>query len=125
MPAGRPPLWNTSEELEKEIQGYYSHCEEKKKPLTIAGLAVWLGVDRQTIYNYETKDEFFGTIKKARDHILAGLEEALFTEGKAGQIFLAKNYGYTDKQEIDQNIGNKDDKPFTVKLEGPLADWAE
>ena len=28
-----------------------------------------------------------------------------------------KCYGWTDKQEIDQNIANKDDKPFKVEIE--------
>ena len=28
-----------------------------------------------------------------------------------------KCYGWTDKQEIDQNIANKDDKPFRVEIE--------
>ena len=99
--AGRPLTFGTNEELEKAISDYFDYCKENKKPETIAGLACYLEVDRTTIYNYEKKDEFFHTVKKARDRILAGLEEALFTEGKSGQIFLAKNYGYSDKQELE------------------------
>jgi len=103
MPAGRPLKFKTEEELQKAISNYFDYCLQNKKPETIAGLAYHLGVERQTIYCYEKREEFFDTVKSARDRILAGLEEALFTEGKSGQIFLAKNYGYTDKQEIEHS----------------------
>ena len=101
--AGRPLKFKTDEELQEAINNYFEYCKQYKKPETIAGLAYHLGVERKTIYNYENRDEFLLTIKKARDRILAGLEEALFKEGKSGQIFLAKNYGYSDKQEIEHS----------------------
>lgn len=103
----RPLKYKTNEELKTAIDEYFDYCKENDKPETIARLAYWLEVDRTTIYNYEKKDEFLNTIKRARDRIIAGLEEALFTEGKTGQIFLAKNYGYADKQEHEHsgNVG--------------------
>lgn len=101
--AGRPLIFETNEELKEAVDKYFDYCSENKKPETIAGLAYYLDVDRTTIYNYESRDEFFHTIKRARDRILAGLEEALFMEGKSGQIFLAKNYGYSDKQELEHS----------------------
>lgn len=103
---GQPPRWETPEELQEDIDLYIKTCHEEGRPLTIAGLALAVGVDRQTIYNYEKKDEYFGIIKRARDHILAFLEEKMMMEGKAGQIFLAKNYGYTDRQEIESSGTN-------------------
>lgn len=66
----------------------------------MAGLAVSLGIDRQTLYNYKNTDEFFDTIKKARDVIEQAWEEHAFLKGNAGSIFVMKNYGYTDKQEV-------------------------
>ena len=101
MPAGRPLRFKTDEELAEVIDKYFNYCATNDKPETIAGLAYFLGVDRTTIYKYEERDEFFYTIKGARDRILAGLEEALFTEGKSGQIFLAKNYGYSDNRGLE------------------------
>ena len=97
--AGRPLKFKTNKELQDAVNEYFAYCLEYEKPETIAGLAYHLGVDRTTIYCYEKREPFFDTIKRARDRILAGLEEALFVEGKSGQIFLAKNYGYSDKQE--------------------------
>ncbi len=105
MAGGRPAIFKDPKELEEKIAQYFAMCEQTGRPETFAGLAVWLGVDRKTVYNYAEKDEFFHTMKKARDYILAKLEEKMMAEGKAGQIFLAKNYGYTDKTETEISGG--------------------
>lgn len=97
---GAPPAFRTVEALEKKIEEYYKYCEKKEKPLTIAGIANFLGIDRLTFANYGKKDDFAPVIRKARRNILADLEERMITEGKRGQIFVAKNYGYDDTQKI-------------------------
>jgi hypothetical protein len=118
---GRPLLFKNKEELQIKIDEYFKECKENKKqiylkgigtpleindPLVpcIAGLAYFLGVNRETIYNYSSRDEFFDTIKKARDYILYRLENKLVNsnENVTGSIFVAKNYGYKDTQEIKQ-----------------------
>lgn len=103
MGAGRPRKWNSKEELQSMIDKYWEYCEEYNKPMTIAGLAYYTNVDRQTIYNYAKNEEYFDTIKKARDRIMLGLEEIAIEKGNAGTIFVMKNYGYKDKQEIDHS----------------------
>lgn len=98
--AGQPPKWESPEKLQEDIEGYYIYCRDYDRPLTIAGLSAHLGVSRQTIYNYSYNDEFFDIIKKARDKIMAYLEETAIIKGNAGTIFVMKQYGYTDRQEI-------------------------
>ena len=66
---GRPLKFNSVEELQSKIDSYFAWAEEHRKPLTIERLAVFLYVDRDTILNYEKKDEYFGTIKKAKSYI--------------------------------------------------------
>lgn len=105
---GQPPKWDSPEKLQKDIDKYFKDCEVTHKPYTIAGLAYALGVSRTTIYNYSYKDEFFNTIKKARDRVMAYIEEQAIIKGNAGTIFIMKNYGYTDKQEIDASVSSKD-----------------
>ena len=106
--AGRPRLFNTVEELEEKIQEFYDYCELKEVPLTFERLAVFIGIDRQTIYNYEKRDEYFDTIKRVRENIKADIME----KGMSGAInstfgiFCLKNYGYTDKQEITSTNTN-------------------
>lgn len=116
---GRPMKFNNPDELQFAIDKYFNECKENKRTVItktgdvieipdpripcIAGLAYALGVDRQTIYNYADKDDFFGTIKKARDYIFSLIEDGLTNDtiNPTGKIFLAKNYGYTDKKEIE------------------------
>lgn len=102
-PGGRPLLFPTVEALKEKIDAYFAHCEEKEKPLTVSGLAVFLDCDRLTIINYSNKDEeFFNTIKKAKQMIEAYAAESLHTKSSvAGIIFsLKNNYGWCDRQEI-------------------------
>lgn len=103
MGAGRPRKWNSKEELQSMIDSYWQYCEDNEKPMTIAGLAYFTKVDRQTIYNYAKDEEYFDTIKKARERIVMGFEELAITKGNAGTIFIMKNYGYKDKQEVTTN----------------------
>jgi hypothetical protein len=98
--AGQPRKWESPEKLDADIKEYFEYCRVNKRPLTIAGMAAYLGCDRQTIYNYSYKDEYFDVIKKARNKIIAYIEEELMIKGTAGQIFVAKQYGYKDTQEI-------------------------
>lgn len=118
MPAGRPLKFKTPEELEKAITDYFNMCEKKNKPMTYAGLALAIGIDRQTLYNYEKRDEYFDTIKKARDIVGAYVEEQMFIRGTSGVIFYAKNYGYTDRQElaVDSKDFSESLDRFTKKL---------
>lgn len=102
--AGRPRIWETEQDLQTDIDRYFDYCEEKDKPMTIAGLAYYLNVDRQTIYNYNKQDQYFDTLKRARDRIVMGLEETAIIKGNAGTIFVMKQYGYKDKQEVDTNL---------------------
>ena len=98
---GRPPLFKSVKELEKCIDKYKQYLIDEKKPATMAGLAYYTGIDRKSLYNYSKKDKYFPTLKRFVSWILLSWEETAITDGKAGLIFLLKNYGYTDKQEIE------------------------
>lgn len=111
--AGQPPKWKSPKELQDKVDEYFKYCEDYEKHPTIAGLAYYTGVSRQTIYNYSYKDEFFDIIKKARDYIMMGLEETAIVKGNAGTIFVMKQYGYRDRQEVEANIKASD---FTEAL---------
>ena len=98
--AGQPPKWESREKLQHDIDDYFAYCKDNTRPLTIAGISAFLGISRQTFYNYSYNDKYFDIIKRARWKIIAYLEEELMIKGSAGQIFVAKQYGYRDTQEI-------------------------
>ncbi len=105
---GRPLKFQSVEELEKRIDAYFK--DENNKPYTITDLAVWLDCDRRTLTNYEEKDKFFPTIRKAKTKIEASIEKGalLGVFNPTFSIFNMKNnFGWQDKQEIDTTNSNR------------------
>ena len=105
---GRPLKFQDVDELENLIQGYFNECKSTEEIPTISGLAVYLDTSRETLMNYEAKEQFFDTIKRAKDKVVA-LQEQLAMKGKINPtvwIFSAKNnLGYADKTETDVTSG--------------------
>ena len=101
MKVGRPAKYKTPQEIEDAVELYF---EENDKP-TISGLALFLGFEsRQSFYDMEKKSEFTYSIKKARLKIESIYESALHSGNCTGAIFALKNFGWSDKQEIDHNV---------------------
>lgn len=79
----------------------------KQLPYTITGLALALNTTRETLLDYEGKDEYSDTIKAAKTKIENFNEQMLFGPSPTGTIFnLKNNYGWKDKSE--QEISNPD-----------------
>lgn len=101
--AGRPRAFKNVEEVKSKIDAYFNYCEEKEKPYTMSGLAYYLEISRQTLVNYSNKDEYFDTIKKARDKVQMQLEENALSN-KANPTFtifnLKNNFDWKDKVEV-------------------------
>lgn len=114
MSAGRPALFITVEELQSSLDTYF---EDNNSP-SITGLAYHLGFEsRQSIYDYEKKnDEFSYTIKRARLKIEIYYEELLATKSVTGAIFALKNFGWVDKQEIDNKSSDGSMSPKSTKI---------
>lgn len=104
---GRPLKFETVEGLQEQINAYFEDCEKNKRPLNVTSMAIWLDTSRETITDYEVKDGFSDTIKKAKMKIFAWKEEQLYRHSQVvGIIFdLKNNYSeyYKDKQEIEMN----------------------
>ena len=78
------------------------------KAPTVCGLADYLGIHRKTLLEYEEKEEFSDTIKRAKNKIELYLEENLYGNNVAGLIFnLKNNFGWKDKQEIESHNVNE------------------
>jgi len=101
---GRPKIFKSVKEIDDKVDKYKAYLKDNAEPPTMAGLAYFLEVDRKTLYNYSKDEDFFPTIKKYRDWVTMKLEEMSIKLTGGGTIFLLKNYGYTDKQEIENTI---------------------
>lgn len=115
MKVGRPLKFKNVEELQNAIDAYFLSCEDPErpgfyiKPLTITSLAVHLDTTRDLLLDYQEKDEFSDTIKKAKQFIHAWTEEQLYRNTQVtGVIFnLKNNYGWKDKTEQDITSAGK------------------
>lgn len=71
-------------------------------PYTITGLALALDTSRETLINYENREEYFDTIKKAKLRCEHFNERMLFGNNPTGTIFnLKNNYNWKDRNETD------------------------
>ena len=108
---GRPLKFKTVDELIAKAEKYFETAE--RGLYTITGLALALDTTRQVLINYEQKDEFIDTIKKYKSMIENDYELSLRKQGRSGDIFGLKNFGWKDKSELDQN--NKGNITIEVK----------
>lgn len=124
-PGGRPMKYKDIKELQTAIDEYFDWCDNRirtvysKKsdgvieiidaaPYTMSGLASHLGIDRDTVLNYSKRDEFFGTIKAARERVHADVEQRLMEGNATGAIFnLKNNFGWKDRTEQDITTGGE------------------
>jgi len=117
---GRPPMFETPEEMQAKIDAYFNGGANKRQvvtlngilevpALTMSGLAYFLGfTSRQGLYEYDNYDEFSDIFKKARLRIEMNYEERL-AEGKpTGAIFALKNMGWEDRTKSE--LTGKDGK---------------
>lgn len=106
---GRPPDYETPEEIKVIIKKYFKDCKKDKEPLTITGLALALWFNsRQSLLNYQGKPAFMDTIKGAKLKVENRTEKALYSKKipTVGAIFnLKNNYWRKDKQEITGEDG--------------------
>lgn len=120
MAMGRPQTY--SEEYVKKAEEYLLSCKDfdierqttrgnetvtRVKVPTKGGLAIYLGVNRDTLYDWSQKYEMFSDVM---EKIAAEQEDRLINNGLAGtynptisKVLLTK-HGYTEKIETDQTI---------------------
>jgi hypothetical protein len=114
-PVGKPPVFSSPEEMQKQIEDYLHNCPDvltivtkdgdkiELPKLTSSGLAYHIGfASRQSLYDYAKKDEYSYTIKRAMLFIEKEYEMKLGTGNAAGIIFALKNFGWKDQTEIVQ-----------------------
>jgi len=102
MPAGRPLKFSSPDEVMTKGLAYFDYCDSNSKPKTITGLALALDTTRETLMDYQNKDEFSDTIKALKLRCENYAEEQVFVgKNQAGAIFALKNYGWRDKNETD------------------------
>ena len=115
---GRPFKIQTVEEFEERAAEYFEGTVEER--WTITGLALALDTSRETLCNYEARDEFFDAIKKAKTMVENAYELSLRKRGNAGDIFGLKNFGWKDDRSLNVKGEIEDNRPLKDKSEAEL-----
>lgn len=129
-PGGRPPKFKDPQELQSKINDYFESCWIDKvvevtdkdgnvtstnsryqdRPYTVEGLALALGITRETLCQYEKDPKFSDAIKKAKLKIKMNVVERLIDSKNAtGCIFWLKNNDreyYNDKIETHSEVNH-------------------
>lgn len=113
MNHGRPPMWDDPEAFAAKADEYFENKD--MFPHTWTGLARYLGFEsRQSLEDYKHKEGFAYPIKKALLRIEEIYEKSLFSKNAAGPIFALKNFGWRDKQEIEQKTEHSGQISHTI-----------
>ena len=104
MTAGRPRIFQSPEAMQERIDEYFDNTEEP----TMAGLCNSLDITKQTLHDYQEREEFSDLVKKARSRVEEFVERRLLYNGAgAGAIFWLKNHaGYEDKTKQEHTGAN-------------------
>ena len=93
---GRHYAFESVEKLENDISEFIALCYETSTIPTVNSAGMWLGCDRDTIYNHANNPNspFFGTCKKLINVCQVSMENGAI-KGKVNAVlymFLGKNY---------------------------------
>lgn len=113
---GRPLKFKTVKELEDKIEAYIKPSLDEEgnirlndngfpvRPLTITGLALALDTTRETLCDYQNKDEFSDTVNRAKLIVENYYEQRLTYNSPTGSIFALKNFGWEDRSQQEQTV---------------------
>lgn len=97
---GRPMKYEKSEELQEKINQYFNKVKEEE--ITITGLCLYLGINKDTFYEYSKNEKFKDIINIARLIVENSYEISLRKNGRSGDIFALKNFGWKDTTKEEE-----------------------
>lgn len=92
---------------------------------TINGLAIALGIGRNTLNEYRHRPEFQDTLKRVLAEIEEWWEKRLAENSCTGAIFWLKNQGWKDKITTEQDLTIHQPKQTFDELEAELREAAK
>lgn len=113
--------FKSAKELKEKVEEYFDTCYQTKRPYTISGLALWLGLTTQTLRRYEKEygdTEYADIIKLAKQRVEEYAEKSLYDNksSNGAKFVLQNNFGWCDKQDV--NLSGEVNQ--VVKLEDVL-----
>lgn len=92
-------MFKTANEVEVLFEDYFSNTP--KDEWTITGVCLHCHIHKDTFYEYCKREDYRDVFNRARLMVENAYELSLRKNGRAGDIFALKNFGWTDKQEVE------------------------
>lgn len=96
---GKPLKFRSAAQLQLHIDDYFKQTPNDEQ--TITGLALHLNLTRTSLMEYEGRNEYANTVKRAKQMIELAYEKRLVKRGNSGDIFALKNFGWKDTQTVE------------------------
>ncbi len=120
---------NAPDTFKKACDEYFSLCDEKnadklKKPYTVSGLCLYLGITRTELEKLSKKRKLSNICKETFLKIESFIEENALLGALANNpalYSLKYNFGWTDKP---QKSSDEDTKNIKISLDGECDKWA-
>lgn len=113
----RPLRFKSADDFDREVDLYVADCKAGQEPLTVPGLALFLGfVDKSSLYQYQKRKGFEDSVKRARTLIEDATVKRSMGNNAAGAIFILKNMGYSDRREVRSELVQVEIKGADARL---------
>jgi hypothetical protein len=107
----KPFKYPEPKDLQKVIDKYFAKTPEEE--WTVTGLALLVGT-KDLLISYTKRPGFKDMIQTAKLKIECAYEKSLRKNGRSGDIFALKNFGWVDKQELKHGGELKGDSTKVV-----------
>ena len=98
----RPRIIKTPQAFDRLAKKYFESCRKEKRRPTLTGLVLALGLSsRQSLDDYQGREGFIDSVKRAKLRIEEAYEDRLDGSSPAGAIFALKNFGWSDRSQLD------------------------
>ena len=94
---GKPRKFKTTKELVDVLEKYFNETDSKN--WTVTGLSLLVG-SKQLLNDYGKRKNFKEVVVTAKLMVENAYEISLRKNGRAGDIFALKNFGWKDKAEL-------------------------
>ena len=103
LPVGRPRAISSPAEMDQKVDSYIKMCRDNDEPILLTGMILSLGLcSRESFDEYLKYDGFSDSVKRAKMFVEMEYEKRLnVNSSPTGPIFALKNFGWKDKQEVD------------------------
>ena len=118
----RPRKIESPEMMDALVDAYVWECRNNHEPLTLSGMILALGLfERNSLDKYATYSEDFAhSVKRAKLIVAHAYEINLRGNNVTGSIFALKNFGWSDRQQLEHTSPDGSMTPTTIKATDPV-----